>query len=298
MAIASVLGEPDIRGDEYNFVCPWCASDPGGKRKLGVNAEKEVFNCFRCHCRGTLRSLFVKLDLPLSFNAEMPVELISTIPEVQRETPKEIPGFVPLTLTDHSSTAMECFDLLRNRAGIVRDSACDLGWGYSTDVRLFGRLIIPIRMNGRLVNYLARSLYPWLTPKERGGAIKAGWLPRSELYYGFLPPECPVILVEGIWDYMAVERAMKGIEGVPIALLGTNLSDVQLGLILSTTPTIITIFFDGDEAGWSASKAALKKIKTRAPELKVRIASCPQGHDPDDLSDELIRACISGGSEP
>ncbi|MCP4545623.1 MAG: toprim domain-containing protein [bacterium] len=72
-----------------------------------------------------------------------------------------------------------------------------------------------------------------------------------------------------------------------VALLGTHLSSEQRQLLLPTTRLIVMI--DGDPAG---KKAASRICQGMATHPNLSVASIPDGLDPDDLTDEQLRAAL------
>jgi len=100
----------------------------------------------------------------------------------------------------------------------------------------------------------------------------------------------PVIAVEGYVDVIAMVQA--GYEA-SVAPLGTALTADQL-LLLWRMAEEPTLCFDGDEAG---RRAAYRAIDLALPLLKpgksLKLATLPEGHDPDDLLRAGGRAAIN-----
>src|SRR5690606_33027927 len=85
------------------------------------------------------------------------------------------------------------------------------------------------------------------------------------------------LLVEGNFD--VVSLFARGVKHV-VAPLGTAFTEEQANLIRRYTPKV-TLLFDGDSAGVRATKAS--REPSRAAGLSVRVASLPEGSDPDTL---------------
>ncbi|WP_028775353.1 DNA primase [Shimazuella kribbensis] len=104
------------------------------------------------------------------------------------------------------------------------------------------------------------------------------------------------ILMEGFMDVITLWQA-----GVfhGIAPLGTALTDTQTRLIGRNTDKI-TLCFDSDEAGQSATERSVELMKEH--QLKVKIAQMPVGLDPDDFirtrGAAAFREEVIGGSIP
>jgi DNA primase len=91
----------------------------------------------------------------------------------------------------------------------------------------------------------------------------------------------PVIAVEGYVDVIAMAAA--GYEGT-VAPLGTALTADQLGLMwrMADEPVLC---FDGDEAGRRAAYRALDlALPLLTPGKSLKLATLPDGQDPDDLA--------------
>ena len=90
----------------------------------------------------------------------------------------------------------------------------------------------------------------------------------------------PVIVVEGYLDVIAAVTA--GFEGT-VAPLGTALTEEHLQLLWRMNEAPI-LCFDGDEAGLrAAERAAELVLPLLKPGQTVKIATLPEGLDPDDL---------------
>jgi hypothetical protein len=296
-ALEAKLGDSSpgsgLENAEHNFECPKCST---GKKKLGINLAKKVFHCFRCHWSGHLGVLLKEVGIDL----ESVREFISTGPVVAAADTAEakplptIPGFKRIYGYRRQRGEVET-DLIKyceKRGQMTSDDVEDLHMGISSDPALVGRLIIPIREHDDVVNYLARSVYPWLGPKEISGPLWEGWKPRSEIFFGYnqLKMESNVVLVEGFWDWWALRRTSKS--WVPVATLGAHLSPVVLGRILQKKPRRITVFLDGDDAGEEGTfqmVTALLKRRVR----EVYVARPPKGKDPDDLDEDKLMVAIN-----
>lgn len=88
----------------------------------------------------------------------------------------------------------------------------------------------------------------------------------------------PCVLVEGNFDVVSLHA--RGIKNV-VAPLGTAFTPEQAHLIRRYS-TEVTLLFDGDNAGRKAARGA--RDACRAAGLTARVASLPEGVDPDDLA--------------
>jgi DNA primase len=151
--------------------------------------------------------------------------------------------------------------------------------------RFRGRLMFPIRdRRGRVVGFGGRALGD-VQPKYLNSA-DGPLFDKGRLLYN-LDRAGPVarkagrlVVVEGYMDVIGVAGA--GI-GELVAPLGTALTESQLELAWRQVDEPI-LCFDGDGAGQRAAlRACLRALPMLAPGKSLRIATLPQGEDPDDL---------------
>jgi DNA primase len=86
------------------------------------------------------------------------------------------------------------------------------------------------------------------------------------------------LLVEGNFDVVSLHA--RGLANV-VAPLGTAFTEAQAKLLKRFAPRV-NVLFDGDAAGRKATLAV--RAPARAAGLAVRVASLPDGTDPDDLA--------------
>jgi DNA primase len=148
-----------------------------------------------------------------------------------------------------------------------------------------GRVMFPIHnVSGKVIAFGGRTL------KAEKDIAKYFNSPESDLYhksntlYGLhlaknaMVKEDNCFLVEGYTDVIALHQA--GVENV-VASSGTSLTEGQIRLIRRFTQNI-TILYDGDKAGIKASFRGIDMILKEG--LNVRVATFPDGDDPDSYS--------------
>ena len=152
--------------------------------------------------------------------------------------------------------------------------------------RFRNRVMFPITdFRGRVIAFGGRAMSADVPAKYLNSPETELFSKRQTLYNGFTAKTAArdgasVIVVEGYLDVIAAVSA--GFEGT-VAPLGTALTEehVQLLWRMSDTPILC---FDGDKAGLKAAERAADLI---LPHLKpgktVKIATLPEGLDPDDL---------------
>ena len=152
--------------------------------------------------------------------------------------------------------------------------------------RFRNRVMFPITdFRGRIVAFGGRALSPDVPAKYLNSPETVLFQKRLVLYNGMEARKAardgkPVVVVEGYLDVIAV--AMAGFEGA-VAPMGTALSEEHLQLLwrMSDAPILC---FDGDAAGQrAAERTAGLVMPLLMPGKTVRIATLPEGTDPDDL---------------
>ena len=93
------------------------------------------------------------------------------------------------------------------------------------------------------------------------------------------------VLVEGVWDYYALEGELPA-----LATFGCALSETQLQILLAAGVDEVVFLWDGDKPGRDAAERAAERIKER---VRVRIAELPDGKDPDELPIPHVKAIVA-----
>ena len=162
--------------------------------------------------------------------------------------------------------------------------------------RFRNRVMFPIAdFRGRVIAFGGRALSADVPAKYLNSPETELFHKRMTLYNGQAAREAaragrPVIVVEGYLD--VISAVMAGFEGT-VAPLGTALTEDHLQLLwrMSEMPILC---FDGDSAGQrAAARAAELVLPQLAPGRSIRIATLPEGQDPDDLIKAEGRAAFA-----
>ncbi len=152
--------------------------------------------------------------------------------------------------------------------------------------RFRNRVMFPISdFRGRIIAFGGRALTPDVPAKYLNSPETELFKKRHVLYNGMDARKAardgkPVVVVEGYLDVVAA--VMAGFEGT-VAPLGTALTEEHVQLLWRMNDTPI-LCFDGDSAGLrAAERAAGLILPLLQPGKTVRIATLPEGLDPDDL---------------
>ena len=152
--------------------------------------------------------------------------------------------------------------------------------------RFRNRVMFPITdFKGRVIAFGGRAMSPDVPAKYLNSPETQLFSKRHTLYNGHTAKNAAhdgttVVVVEGYLDVIAAVSA--GFEGT-VAPLGTALTEEHIQLLWRMTDVPV-LCFDGDKAGLKAAERATDLI---LPHLKpgktVKIATLPEGQDPDDL---------------
>ena len=239
--IENVLGKSHKRAREnYAFNCPKCNHQ---KPKLEVNLHTDEngqnpFECWVCGFKGrTIKSLLKQLQVP----AEQAYEILKYVrkgdeigyaPTSVVELPKEFQSLYNASTTSIIANKVKRY--LYKRGFTDRDFL-KYNIGYCTSGEYTGRVIVPSYGENNQLNFFVARTF-------------------EDAYHKYRNPECskdiigfenlinwsqPIILVEGVFDAIAVKR-----NAVPI--LGKTLSKALIKKIVSSTVEDIYVALDKD----------------------------------------------------
>ena len=240
-ALENVLGPGQKRArDNYAFTCPFCNHrKPKLEIKLGTTQDgKNPWECWVCQTRGrTVKSLLYQLKLP----KEQAIEVLKYVhkgtetyfrTEEGVNLPEEFRSINDLSPT--SALGQKLRKYLYKR-GISDLDILRYNIGFCNTGEYAGRIVIPSYDENNNLNFFVARTYEdnWMKYKnpEASKDIVA--------FENQINWNQPVILVEGVFDAMAVRR-----NAVPI--LGKSLPKALLKKIVSAGSEDIYIALDGD----------------------------------------------------
>lgn len=240
-ALENVLGKSQKRArDNYAFHCPFCNHKKMKLEvKLGTDSEgKNPWECWVCRTRGrTIKSLLYQLKLP----KEQAHEVLKFVHKgdttfYTQNTSVALPEEFR-SINDLSPTSIMGQKLRRylNKRGISDLDILRYNIGFCDKGEYAGRIVIPSYDENNNLNFFVARTYEdnWMKYKnpEASKDIIA--------FENQINWSKPIVLVEGVFDAMAVRR-----NAIPI--LGKSLPQALLKKIVSAGSEDIYIALDGD----------------------------------------------------
>jgi len=157
------------------------------------------------------------------------------------------------------------FSYLKSR-GLSRKEIEAYDIRFSEEGRFYGRVMLPVYENGKLVNFIGRSFMNCVKPKYMFPRKGETLLTCSEAIFGYHEavnsPLSRMVIVEGIFDAMAVSRMIWRGRVRGLAILSSYLSVGQLHkLLLLPKKDLYIVCLDPD-----AQKDTIKVAKTLSEE--------------------------------
>jgi DNA primase len=291
-------------GDERIMDCPVCGED-GHSDKLWFNVKKKTGWCYVCEESWSLVKVvghFLNLDLrkpsqyikicqflydatgvtnTSTLRRTLEASQAALAPEeVEVETPRYVAP-PALDLPAEFVTLPKKLPAYFATRNITKEQVKRHGIGWCERGYFKNRMIIPVVMNKKVVSYIAR--YMGKPPEGVKKYLYPKGNPTGKTFFNFDNAKKfkTVVLTEGYLDAVAVGLDAMG-------LGGKSLSDQQALLLASLDLDEVIVMLDGDSAGREGATKVARKLSSFVP--SVRIASLPDGKDPDELTEEELAA--------
>ncbi len=291
-----------------NINCPFCPEGDDGYH-CGIFYIGKRFNCLRCSERGTI---FKVLQQLLGISKDAVYEILegtsvnrgdtkSSItkafsrkveePEQELEEicyPKE-----SMLITNRTKMSWDPLRVFMRHRNITLEKCNKYGVRFCMSGDYANRIILPIHMNGKIVNFQARALVDdircakYLTYTDNTSKLLYG-------YDDFDAKQGLLVIVEGIFDQWALPQ-------ISLGALGSVLSEAQERLIFGLSGTIRRLVLCLDPDVWEKPKVAgnlRKSLGLLRPYFEeVAVAYLPDNKDPDEMEPQSLMRCISEATD-
>ena len=250
--LENILGKSHKKAREnYAFTCPKCNHR---KPKLEINLHtnekgENPFECWVCGFKGrTVRSLLKQLQVPPSQAREILQYVRKGEEERYRidsvlELPKE---FQPLYNASSTSVLARKIKSYLQARGFTEEDYIKYNVGYCTSGEYSGRVIVPSYNEQNQLNFFVGRTYEDAYDKYKNPEASKDIV----AFENMINWNMPIILVEGVFDAIAVRR-----NAVP--LLGKAISKALLKRIIMSDVEDVYIALDRD-----AFKKAIEHAET------------------------------------
>jgi hypothetical protein len=280
---------------DVSIDCPFCGNE---KKKCWVKGN--VFHCFRCEERGSVKYLFRQLNIA-------PGEVGLSTEDLKRKAIRarnammrggtsklnkklqntELPaGYRLVDPANKSEACKLAFKVLAKR-GLDWDDALRWEVGYGAFGEYVQHLIFPILDHRkRFITFQARRFLGNFDPKTKNPHDDGTTYSKTDALYGaqFMKKGNAVVLVEGPFDAIYLNKIFRllGLKYTALACLGHKMSPIQIQYLSSLQPRKVIVMFDSDV------KRETKQTGIELAswlEVPVYISILENG-DPDDLTPE------------
>jgi len=278
------LGMYEYRRGWIKGRCPSCGRDD----KFGVNLYLNRTNCFRCGYHPTPIGVVIDLEgletyrearefLNLYDGAEYIEPIVEKIERIDTVLPE---GFKNLRI-GNSFLAKRARSYIESR-GFDPEEKSLQGWGYGTQDKYHGYIIIPFYIGGKLVYYNARKFIGH-GPKYINPEIEEFGVGKSLLIYNVdaLSMYTDIYLMEGVFNAGTIGDNA-------IATGGKKISHYQVSMMLKSQAETFTLLLDPDAVEESAI-VAMELCNYK----KVRVVILPGDKDVNDLGYEATMGVVN-----
>jgi len=239
--IENLLGKGSPRArDNYAFHCPFCNHrKPKLEVKMATDENgKNPWECWVCNTRGrTIKSLLRQLKVP----RDTAIEILRHVRKGEKvyyeeNTVVKLPEeFQPLFSASHQSVIANRLRKYLYRRGLNDVDFIRYNIGYCTKGEYEGRLIVPSYDENNQLNYFVGRTYENSFIKYKNPSSSRDII----IFENTINWNKPIVLVEGVFDAMAVRR-----NAIPI--LGKNIAPSLLKKIITSELKDIYIALDKD----------------------------------------------------
>ena len=264
---------------DYIIFCPFHNNNrtPAGE----IDKRSGMFFCFSCHHIASLIEFVMHVSGRTYFESARFIKSKETESNIAQEIGKRLvekPDYLPfdeLLIQKLNAQALESPRALRYYSGrnITEDSIKKFKLGYSENQDM---VTIPVSSpDGMAVGFVGRSV-------EGKDFKNTPGLPKSKVLFNIhrVRNADKVYVVESSFDAIRLDQC-----GFPaVATLGSNVSNIQIGLLQKYFNNIIVIA-DNDEAGGNMKDRIVEKLGSRVTVIQLD----SKYKDIGDMDDESIK---------
>lgn len=268
--VESVLGPHMKRsGDDFDFPCPFC-----GEGTLHVNPSKGAAICHSCEWATRSMSFLAhkigaKFDKPLEGYAPSNDDLAKLRRRLDEPDDRSIA--LPLgfrVLRPGASSLADVYYRYLNERHVTLSQIKKHNIGYCVKGRFNGYIVFPIHVSGELVYFTSRRFLASKGPKTLHPSAPVG----ARVFNGDGAREAKWgVIVEAPFDALTVRK--KG-----VAVLGSAISDAQLGALKRIPVMEWTVCFDSD--AWHKTLKAAWRLRMAGVDADITVLQLPYG-DPN-----------------
>ena len=261
--------------NEISICCPFCSET---RYRLGINIRKDIGHCFNCNwkSRHVTENLFLILGIE---EADIPLDA-PTMGEVESDVelrPPSLPeDFILLCERPKGKLFNKAYQYLHER-GVTDWQIEDKKIGVSFLGQYAYRIIFPIYYKNKLKGLVSRDFTGQQEPKY------LNTVGEKPIYNLPVKRRSKAVLVEGIFDCLAIERVVRENFDV-LALLGNRLKDSQEEDLSEYRD--IVLWPDADIAGVKGFLEIAQQLKLNHRMFIVPLAK--EGKDAADMTKQQL----------
>ena len=288
------------RDTEVRVSCPFCSED---RFRCYLNPDKGVYFCFNCSRHGKLKDALQELGVAIQGRAKLS-SLRKWAKKRKKKKEQKKLLVIPLPLGYEPLEEDRLYSPMLKRAANYLLEKRGLNWktirqwkiGCCLDGDLVGFLIFPIwNAEGEQVGYQTRRYFALGSRYKDPPSSPTEYSPRDMLYgiHLWSQRKKTLVVVEGPFDAISVNRRMGKYDILSVALLGGNLSWANMMLLhelddrVGLEKTIVLLDADARRKAKSV-KTALKRVL--GGKLKMVVPEC----DPDELGIKSLKKILLG----
>lgn len=247
----------------YTVHCPFCKAEGHRKHKLGVQEDLSYGHCFVCD--------------RLFCNVTNEIDLSFKVPEFGnigfRAPLQVVPLQDPVWTLERYEYECDDFDekgyqYLLGRHKYMADLWQPLGFKF-----LDGNVVMPFKYRGEVFYYQIRFSDPDARIRYYFPPVPPGKKPPYIIEHG--EGIRKMIICEGVYD--AISLLIQAPSYIPVAVLGSSISDYQMDFIREYHPESILIFMDDSEK----SKHIMSRLRSTIDYCPMRYIKS-DGEDPEE----------------